>query len=335
MALLEVHDLSVQVHTHQGSAAVVRHLSFHLERGETLGIIGESGSGKSLSMLAVMGLLPRNAEATGSIVFNGRQLVGADETTWCSLRGNDIGMVFQEPMTALDPLQRIGHQVAEPLRLHRKLGRQQALQQAAALLERVGIADAARRLHDYPHQFSGGQRQRIMIAAALACDPDILIADEPTTALDVTVQAQILGLLHELVQERGMALILVSHDLAMMAHHVQRMLVLYAGGMAETGRTADVLARMAHPYTRALLAARPRLDQPLGTVLPTIPGRAPDMYAPPPGCRFASRCNQMQEDCLAAEPPCVVVPAPDDCPLGHSASPQPHWACCLHLQGPA
>ncbi len=323
MALLEVRNLSVLVRTQRGAAAVVRHLDFDLERGDTLGLIGESGSGKTLAMLALMGLLPRNAWAEGSIVFNGQQLVGASEATLCALRGDDLGMVFQEPMTALDPLQRIGDQVAEPLRLHRKLRRREALQQAATLLERVGIADAQHRLDDYPHQFSGGQRQRIMIAAALACDPDILIADEPTTALDVTVQAQILQLLQELVEERGMALILISHDLALIARNVQRMMVLYAGSVVESGATANVFAHMAHPYTRALLAARPRIGQPRGIPLPVIPGRLPDPFAPPPGCRFASRCTLAQEDCRVTEPTDTAIPDGNSCP---------HLVRCLHWQ---
>ena len=323
MALLEVKDLSVLLHTHRGSAAGVRQVSFALERGQTLGVIGESGSGKTLCMLALMGLLPNNAEAQGSILFNGQQLVGASEQDLCALRGDDIGMVFQEPMTALDPLQRIGDQVAEPLRLHRNMRRREALDHAAALLDRVGIPDAQQRLKDYPHQFSGGQRQRIMIAAALACDPDVLIADEPTTALDVTVQAQILDLLRDLVAERGMALILISHDLAVIARYTQQMLVLYSGGVVESGATAAVFARMAHPYTRALLQARPRLDAARGTRLPTIPGQVPDLFAPPPGCRFADRCSRVQDDCRLAEPPMVALPA---------ASPIPHLARCLHLE---
>ena len=323
MALLEVNDLSVLLHTHRGSAAGVRNVSFSLERGQTLGVIGESGSGKTLCMLALMGLLPNNAEAQGSIVFNGQQLVGTSEEALCALRGDDIGMVFQEPMTALDPLQRIGDQVAEPLRLHRGMRRREALEHAAALLERVGIPDAQQRLKDYPHQFSGGQRQRVMIAAALACDPDVLIADEPTTALDVTVQAQILDLLRDLVAERGMALILISHDLAVIARYMQQMLVLYSGGVVESGATEAVFARMAHPYTRALLQARPRLDAARGSLLPTIPGQVPDLFAAPAGCPFADRCHRVQDDCRQAEPPMVTLPASD---------PIPHLARCLHLE---
>lgn len=327
MALLEVRNLHVMVRTHRGVAAAVRDVNFSLERGETLGVIGESGSGKTLAMLALMGLLPRNAWAEGSIVFNGQELVGASEKTLCALRGDDLGMVFQEPMTALDPLQRIGDQVAEPLRLHRDIDRSSALEQAAQLLDRVGIPDARDRLLDYPHQFSGGQRQRIMIAAALACDPDVLIADEPTTALDVTVQAQILGLLRELVAERGMALILISHDLAVIARNVQRMMVLYAGSVVESGRTDEVFARMAHPYTRALLAARPRIGAPRGAPLQTIPGRVPDMFAPPAGCRFAGRCAFVQTDCAQGEPPAFAVPAITQAETGAL----PHLARCFHM----
>ena len=351
MALLEVRDLNVMVRTHRGVAAAVRNMRFALERGETLGVIGESGSGKTLAMLALMGLLPRNAWAEGSIVFNGQELVGASEKTLCALRGDDLGMVFQEPMTALDPLQRIGDQVAEPLRQHRAMDRRAALAHAVELLDRVGIPDARERLNDYPHQFSGGQRQRIMIAAALACDPDVLIADEPTTALDVTVQAQILNLLRELVAERGMALILISHDLAVIARNVQRMMVLYAGAVAESGSTSEVYARMAHPYTRALLAARPRIGAPRGAPLQTIPGRVPDMFTPPPGCRFAGRCSFVQDDCRGQEPPLFAVPVHATPQAIHGGTPEilsaqaaiaadtgrqtpsvPHLARCYHMQ---
>ena len=316
MALLEVKDLSVLLHTHRGSAAGVRQVSFALERGETLGVIGESGSGKTLAMLALMGLLPRNAWAEGSIVFNGQELVGASEKTLCALRGDDLGMVFQEPMTALDPLQRIGDQVAEPLRQHRAMDRRAALAHAVELLDRVGIPDARERLNDYPHQFSGGQRQRVMIAAALACDPDVLIADEPTTALDVTIQAQILNLLRELVAERGMALILISHDLAVIARNVQRMMVLYAGAVAESGSTSGVFARMAHPYTRALLASRPAMDPDHRREEAPVSGDPPNPINPPSGCRFHPRCGLAAPVCAQRMPV-------------HSLTGPHHMAACL------
>jgi peptide/nickel transport system ATP-binding protein len=308
-ALLQIEDLTVQVRTSRGVAEPVQQFSLALQRGETLGLIGESGSGKTLAMLAAMGLLPRNATAHGSIRLNGQELLGMDEPAWCHVRGSRIGMVFQEPMTALNPLQRVGDAVAEPLRLHQGLSAQAARERAIGWLERVGIAQAAERWRDYPHQFSGGQRQRIVLASALACRPDVLIADEPTTALDSTVQAQMLELLQKLVTEEGMAMVLISHDLALVARHVQRISVLYAGRVLEHGDSQAVFSHAAHPYTHALLAARPRLEQPRGVPLVSIDGRLPDLYDLPKGCRFADRCTQMQAICCDGEPPEQIVPA--------------------------
>ena len=307
--LLRIENLTVQVRTQRGVADVVQNFTLRLERGETLGLIGESGSGKTLAMLAVMGLLPRNATALGSVQFNGQQILNAPEPQLRALRGQHIGMVFQEPMTALNPLQRVGDQVAEPLRIHQKIDRASARQQAVQLLERVGIADAPRRWRDYPHQFSGGQRQRIAIASALACKPQLLIADEPTTALDSTVQAQVLALLRDLVAERGMALVLISHDLALVARHVQRMAVMYAASLVEQGAAHEVFNHPAHPYTQALLTARPSVARPRGEHLQAIAGRLPDAFDPPAGCRFASRCAQAQPACTASAPVPVAVPA--------------------------
>ena len=259
LPLLEVTDLRIALATPYGTVDAVRGIDFSLPAGGTLGLIGESGCGKSLTALALMGLLPESASVRGSIRLAGQELVGLDEPALCALRGNRIAMVFQEPMAALNPLHRVGDQVAEPLRIHRGWSRRRARDEARALLERVGIADAARRMDGYPHEFSGGQRQRICIAMALACGPDLLVADEPTTALDTEVQAQILALLAELVAERGMALLLISHDLAVVAQHTTNMLVMYGGTVVEAGPTQEVFARMAHPYTRGLLAARPVL----------------------------------------------------------------------------
>ncbi|HXE51129.1 MAG TPA: ABC transporter ATP-binding protein, partial [Ramlibacter sp.] len=222
MALLEVANLHVRLQTHRGPAYAVRDVSFTLERGETLGLVGESGCGKSITVMALMGLLPENAQVTGSIRFEGQELTTKSDAQMCEIRGNRIGMIFQEPMTALNPVHSIGRQVAEPLRLHRGLSTGAARKEAIALLDRVGIPDAARRIDAYPHQFSGGQRQRVTIAMALACGPDLLIADEPTTALDVTIQQQILELISDLVAERGMALMLISHDLGVIAQNVAR-----------------------------------------------------------------------------------------------------------------
>ena len=309
--LLQVTDLRVHLHTHQGAVDAVRGIDFTLHRGETLGLVGESGCGKSLTALALMGLLPDAAQASGSILLDGQELVGLDDRALCRLRGNRIGMVFQEPMTALNPVHRIGDQVAEPLRLHRGMGRAAARREALALLERVGIADAARRLDAYPHQFSGGQRQRITIAMALACGPDLLIADEPTTALDVTIQQQILDLISDLVAERNMALILISHDLGVISQNVDRMMVMYGGTVVESGSTASVFSAMAHPYTRGLFAARPHLgvehtpgQRPR---LATIPGTVPELVDLPAGCPFAGRCRYTIDACHHEPPPTTRV----------------------------
>jgi peptide/nickel transport system ATP-binding protein len=302
MPLLEVEDLSLRLLTQRGAAMALRGLSFTVARGETLGLIGESGSGKSLTALALMGLLPQGARLSGEIRFAGTPLVGLGEDEYCRLRGDRIAMVFQEPMTALNPVHSIGRQVAEPLRLHRGMSASAARAEAVRLLDRVGIAQAKRRADSYPHELSGGQRQRVTIAMALACGPDLLIADEPTTALDVTVQRQILELIAELVAERHMALLLISHDLAVIAENVERMLVMYGGSIVESGPTAAVFARLAHPYTQGLFAARPRLGAARGTRLSTIAGSVPDLVDLPPGCPFAGRCALTIAACAAAPP---------------------------------
>ncbi|MDP3136568.1 MAG: ABC transporter ATP-binding protein, partial [Burkholderiaceae bacterium] len=238
--LLEVRDLHVRLQTQRGPAEAVRGVSFSLERGETLGLIGESGCGKSITAMSLLGLLPESAIVTGSIRFGGEEWVGRSDADLCRLRGNRIGMIFQEPMTSLNPVHPIGRQVAEPLVLHRGMGAAAARREAIALLDRVGIPDAARRIDAYPHQFSGGQRQRITIAMALACGPALLIADEPTTALDVTIQRQILDLIADLVAERGMALLMIWHDLGVIEQIVVRMLVMYGGSVVEGGPTEAV-----------------------------------------------------------------------------------------------
>ena len=314
MSLLEVENLSVTLHTHRGAVAAVRDVSFSLARGGTLGLIGESGCGKSLTAQTLMGLQPEHASATGSILWNGQELLGQSERQWQDLRGNRIAMVFQEPMTALNPVHTIGRQVAEPLLRHKRMERPQALKIATGLLERVGIANASARMQDYPHQFSGGQRQRITIAMALACEPELLIADEPTTALDVTVQQQILDLINDVVAEREMALILISHDLGVISQNADDMLVMYGGQIVESGPTAAIFRHMAHPYTRGLMAARPRLDaarQPSGKPfdLLTIPGTVPALQDLPRGCTFASRCSFTQERCYEDKPQRVGIPS--------------------------
>ena len=314
MALLEVHDLRVTLQTSRGAHEALRGISFDLDRGQTLGLIGESGCGKSITALALMGLLPDGATVSGSIRFGSQELTTLDEAALCRLRGHKMGIVFQEPMTALNPLHTVGHQIAEPLRLHKGLSRSAARAEALRLLQRVQLPQAAQRLDAYPHQLSGGQRQRVVIAIALACGPDLLIADEPTTALDVTIQREVLDLIQELVREdsnregkHGMALLLISHDLGVMADTVQRMLVMYGGTVAESGPTAAVFERLAHPYTRGLFAARPRLGLARGTRLATIPGRVPALADMPPGCPFAERCTRAVDDCRRAAPPAVPV----------------------------
>ena len=307
MPLLEVNNLHVRLQTQRGPAEAVRGIGFSLERGETMGIVGESGCGKSITVQSLMGLLPPSAKVTGSIRFDGTELVGLPEPAMCEIRGNRIGMIFQEPMTALNPVHTIARQVGEPLRLHRGLTGAAARRHVLALLERVGLPDAASRLDAYPHQFSGGQRQRIGIAMALACGPDLLIADEPTTALDVTIQKAILDLIRDLVAERGMALILISHDLGVIAQNVSKMLVMYGGSVVESGSTAAVFAQRAHPYTRGLFAARPALDAPRGVRLATIPGSVPELVDLPPGCPFAGRCSFTADACYSTRPPATVL----------------------------
>ena len=318
MALLEVESLTLRLATARGPATALRGVGFTLERGETLGLIGESGSGKSLTALALMGLLPEGAALSGHIRFAGKELVGLGEAEYCRLRGDRIAMIFQEPMTALNPVQPIGRQVAEPLRLHRGESAAASRAEAVRLLDRVGIPDARRRADSYPHELSGGQRQRVTIAMALACGPDLLVADEPTTALDVTVQRQILDLIAELVAERGMALLLISHDLAVIAENVRRMLVMYGGSVVESGPAVSVFERMAHPYTQGLFAARPRLGATRGTRLATIAGSVPELADLPAGCPFAGRCALTIPACAAAPPPNERV-GPD------------HLARCLRL----
>lgn len=313
MPLLEVRNLSIELQTHRGPALAVRDVSFTLERGDTLGLVGESGCGKSITVMALMGLLPEGAKVSGSILFEGQELVGKPEREMCQLRGDRIGMVFQEPMTALNPVHTVGHQVAEPLRLHRGLSAAAARKEAIALLDRVGIPDAARRIDAYPHQFSGGQRQRVTIAMALACGPDLLVADEPTTALDVTIQRQILDLMRGLVAERGMAMILISHDLGVIAQNVRRMLVMYGGSVVESGTTASVFAHRMHPYSLGLFAARPGVCTAKGQRLATIPGTVPELVDLPRGCPFAGRCRFTIPECH------VTVPPPFEVAPGHHA----------------
>jgi peptide/nickel transport system ATP-binding protein len=311
-ALLDVSNLGVTLPTAQGRLAALRGVSFSLARGATLGLVGESGCGKSLTALALMGLLPDGAEVTGSIRFEGRELTTLDDAVLGALRGDRLGMVFQEPMTALNPVHTVGAQIGESLRLHRGLDRAASRAEALRLLERVQLPRARERLDAYPHQLSGGQRQRVVIAIALACGPDLLIADEPTTALDATLQREVLDLLDELRRESGMALLLISHNLDVMAAHVERLAVMYAGRIVESGPTRAVFERRAHPYTRGLFEARPTLGLARGTRLATIAGRVPALHEMPAGCAFAARCAHALPECRAAEPPPQAVDATHD-----------------------
>ena len=306
-ALLDVVDLRVTLATSRGPADALRGVSFTLDRGETLGLIGESGCGKSMTALALMGLLPDGARVAGSIRFDGRELTTLDDATLCALRGDRIAMVFQEPMTALNPLHPIGRQIAEPLRLHKGFDAKAARAEALRLLERVQVPNARGRLDTYPHQLSGGQRQRVVIAIALACGPDLLIADEPTTALDTTVQREVLDLLDELRRDSGMALLLISHNLDVMAARVARLAVMYGGSIVESGPTQAVFERRAHPYTRGLFAARSRLGTDRRVPLATIAGRVPSLHEMPKGCAFAERCTLAIDACRTAMPPELPV----------------------------
>ncbi|MBM3505033.1 MAG: ABC transporter ATP-binding protein [Alphaproteobacteria bacterium] len=302
---LAVENLSVTLATARGPLAAVRGLSFTLGRGESLGIVGESGCGKTMTALAIMGLLPEGAEVGGRIVWDGQDLLSLADDAMGRLRGRRLAMVFQEPMTALNPVQTIGDQIAEALLVHDLADRVGAMREAVALLERVGIADPERRVRGYPHQLSGGQRQRAMIAMALACKPDVLIADEPTSALDVTVQQQILGLIRSLAAERGMAMLLISHDLAVVAGNVARLLVMYAGRGVEWGETAQMFGALAHPYAQGLFRSAPARALTATTRprrLPTIAGQVPDLVTLGEGCPFAERCDLVEEPCRSRMP---------------------------------
>ena len=302
--LLEVRGLSTSFRTERGAVMAVDDVSFDVDAGETLAIVGESGSGKSVTALSLMRLIPNPpGEITaGQVMFEGRDLLTLSDAEMQAVRGDRIAMIFQEPMTSLNPSLTVGLQVGEPVQLHRGASWKAALERAGELLARVRIPDAKARVGAYPHQFSGGMRQRAMIAMALACQPKLIIADEPTTALDVTVQSQILSLLKELTRETGAALILITHDLGVVARYADRVSVMYAGRVVETGTARDIYKRPQHPYTRGLMACVPRLDGVLGDRLVPIEGAPPDLSRLPPGCAFAPRCSVVSERCLTARP---------------------------------
>jgi oligopeptide/dipeptide ABC transporter ATP-binding protein len=301
-ALLEVDDLTVGFERDGTRSAAVRGVSFEVAAGERVGIVGESGSGKSVTAQAVMRLLPLSAEVGGAVRFAGEDVLSYDAKRLAAWRGSDIAMVFQDPMSSLNPLLRIGTQLTEGLRRHRGLSKPAAREEAARLLRTVGIADAERRLRDYPHSFSGGMRQRVCIAIAAACTPKLIIADEPTTALDVTVQAQVLDLMDELTDRHGTATVLISHDLGVVSSFCDRILIMYAGRVVEAGPADDIIARPAHPYTRALLDSIPRLHGELPRRLPAIPGSPPFGAVPADRCSFADRCPRVQDVCRTNDP---------------------------------
>ncbi|RMH22283.1 MAG: ABC transporter ATP-binding protein [Gemmatimonadetes bacterium] len=307
MNLLEIRDLRAYFHTDQGVARAVDGVSFDVREGETLGLVGESGCGKTVTSLSVMGLLPQppgRIEAGSSIRFAGEELVGAGERRLRSLRGNEIAMIFQEPMTSLNPVYPVGDQIAEALRLHRGMTRAEARARTVELLAEVGIPEPARRYDEYPHQLSGGMRQRVMIAMALSCEPRLLIADEPTTALDVTIQAQILDLLAGLRRAHGMSMLLITHDLGVVAEVCDRVVVMYAGQVVESGTVEEVFYDPRHPYTRGLLQSVPDVAAAGGERrLNPIPGLVPSPTAWPDGCRFHDRCGVAEPRCAGTPPP--------------------------------
>jgi oligopeptide transport system ATP-binding protein len=307
-ALLDVRDLSVTFRTEHGPLRAVDGVSFQVARGETLAIVGESGSGKSVTALALLGLLGDAAVLEGAgVMFDGCDLTTLAPDAMRRIRGNRIAMVFQEPMSSLNPVLTVGEQIAEPLRLHKKMSKAEALRVAVSLLEKVSIPDAAARLKEYPHQFSGGMRQRVLIAMALACQPALIVADEPTTALDVTVQAQILDLLGQLTRESGAALILITHDLGVVARYADRVAVMYAGRIVESAPVRDLFRDPRHPYTRGLMSSSPRLASEAKTAMATIAGQPPDLAHLPPGCSFAPRCPDAHVRCMSERPMLKVV----------------------------
>ena len=335
-ALLDVRHLTISFSAHRGKNSAsgnlsragepaahtpaVRDLSFSIAPGEVLGLVGESGSGKSLTSLAIMRLLPPQAAATGEILFHqptdpDYDLLRLDDESMRQLRGSRIGMIFQEPMTALNPVMRVGAQIAEAVQAHQKLNRKEAWERAVAAMNDVAIPDAARRARDYPHQLSGGMRQRVMIAMAIVNRPQLLIADEPTTALDVTIQAQILALLGELRAKFGLTMLFISHDLAVVSQVADRVAVMYAGNLVELGQKQDIFRAPAHPYTQGLLNAAPTLKSDRWHPLSTIEGAVPPLNAMPPGCPFEPRCSYRVAECAQALPPLVNVGGE-------------HWARC-------
>ena len=302
--ILEIKDLCVEFKTVEGTVKAINHLNYTLHKGEKLGIVGESGSGKSVSSLGIMQLIPNppGEIVGGEILYKGQDLVKKSEKDMQKIRGNEISMIFQEPMTSLNPIIKCGRQIAESLRLHRGMNKKEAMEEAIRMMQAVGIANPEVRAYEYPHQMSGGMRQRVMIAMALACQPQILIADEPTTALDVTIQAQILQLLKQLNENEQMNIILITHDLGVVASLAKRIEVMYGGLIMEEGTTEEIFEHPTHPYTRALLHAIPKCESGCRERLEPIPGMAPSLANPPAGCPFVTRCRFACEECKKGIP---------------------------------
>jgi len=307
--ILEVNDLRTRFHIAEGTVYAVNGVSFHLNHGETIAVVGESGCGKSVTMMSIMRLIPipPGEIASGEVLYDGHDLLKITESEMEHLRGKDIAMVFQDPMTALNPVLTIGRQLAEPLRVHMGLNKEQIRERSIELLEQVGIADPAQRLSEYPHQFSGGMRQRAMIAMSLACSPSILIADEPTTALDVTIQAQIVELVQRIRLHLHMSVIWITHDLGVVAEMAERVIVMYAGFIVEEAGVDNVYEDPRHPYTQALLAALPRVDKRRDKRLQSIPGAPPNLLVAPKGCPFVQRCQFAFDHCREEMPPLISV----------------------------